>query len=309
MKKLLTFLICTLLVISVCDYKFLDNYIYSFIKEKYFGNEYNIVINTDALKPNKYAYKEFSSFVKISNDFYPKNKNDLLNIYYTVLNNGWENFSFYCDLEYKNCLEDIKNLNNDEETFNYINQLVHPFNSFKTIKSNYNSNGRIDIEIEKRYTDEDIENINNKLSNIINELNINNYTSIIDKIKIFHDYLASTNKYDQNKENGTSTYHSDNAIGTLFEGYSVCNGYSDTLAIYLNMLNLDNVRVATDKHVWNIVKIDNNWYHIDLTWDDPITSNNEDIITHDYFLISTDELLTLDKIEHNYSQTVYDFIN
>lgn len=308
MKKILTFLICTLLIISVCDYKFLDNSIYTFIKKGYFDNNYNIVINTNALKPNKYVYKEYSSFVKNTNNFYPKNKTDLLNIYYTILNNGWENFSYYCDSEYKDCIEDVQSLSKDADTFTYLNQLVHPFNSFKTIQSNYNSNGRIDVEIVKKYTEEDIEKINNKLNNIINELNINNYTSIYDKIKVFHDYIANTNKYDKDKESGSSSYHSDNAIGTLFEGYSVCSGYSDTLALYLDMLDLDNIKVATEKHVWNAVNIDDNWYHIDLTWDDPITSTNEDIIKYDYFLITSSQLLNNDNTEHNFSNIIYNFI-
>lgn len=308
MKKIFTFLICTILITSVCDYKFLDNSIYSFIKKGYFDNEYNIVINTDALKPNKYVYKEYSSFVKNTNNFYPKNKTDLLNIYYTILNNGWENFSYYCDSEYKDCFDDIQNLSNDANTFTYLNQLVHPFNSFETIQSNYNSNGRIDVEIVKRYSEDDIAKINNKLNNVINELNINNYSSIYDKIKAFHDYLANINKYDKNKENGSSNYNSDSAIGTLFEGYSVCSGYSDTLALYLDMLDLDNIKVATEKHVWNAVKIDDNWYHIDLTWDDPMTSTNEDIIRYDYFLITSNQLLTNDTTEHNFSTIIYNFI-
>lgn len=308
MKKIFTFLICTLLIISVCDYKFLDNSIYNLIKKGFFNNNYNIVINTNSLKPNKYVYKEYSSFVRNTNNFYPKNKSDLLNIYYTILNNGWENFSYYCDSEYETCIEDVQSLSKDADTFTYLNQLVHPFNSFKTIQSNYNSNGRIDVEIEKKYTEEEIEKINNKLNNIINELNINNYTSIYDKIKVFHDYIANTNKYDKNKENGSSSYHSDSAIGTLFEGYSVCSGYSDTLALYLDMLDLDNVKVATDKHVWNAVNIDDNWYHIDLTWNDPITSTNEDIIKYDYFLITSSQLLSNDTTEHNFSTIVYNFI-
>ena len=80
------------------------------------------------------------------------NKNDLLNIYYTILNNGWDNFSYYCDNNYSECLNDIENISKDSNVFSSINQLVHPYNSFKTIKSNYNSNGRIDVVIEKKYS-------------------------------------------------------------------------------------------------------------------------------------------------------------
>ena len=80
------------------------------------------------------------------------------------------------------------------------------------------------------------------------------------------------------------------------------------MAIYLDMLDLENIKVATSKHVWNAVKIDNNWYHLDLTWDDPITSTNEDIIKYDYFLVTTNKLLSNDTTEHSYSTIIYDFI-
>ena len=45
------------------------------------------------------------------------------------------------------------------------------------------------------------------------------------------------------------------------------------------MLSLDNTRVSTNNHIWNVVNINNNWYHIDLTWDDPVTSSKKNIIT------------------------------
>ena len=167
---------------------------------------------------------------------------------------------------------------------------------------------RVDIEIQKKYSNEDIIKIDKKIDDIINQLNINNYDDVTDKIKVFHDYLASTNKYDKDKESGNSKYHSDTAIGTLFEGYSVCSGYSDTMAIFLNKLGLDNVKVITDKHAWNAVKLNGKWYHIDLTWDDPIVSNGSDIISHDYFLLTTHELLVKEAIEHNYDRDSYSFL-
>ncbi|MBP3635787.1 MAG: hypothetical protein J6J17_04990 [Bacilli bacterium] len=307
MKKFIIFIICLIICLPIIDDIFFNDKIYNYLINEYFNKNYNIVTNVNALKPNEYVYTEYSSFVKSTDNFYPKNKNELLNIYYTALNNDYNEFSYYCDSKYQNCFNDIEDLSKDLKTFSYLNQLVHPFNSFKTIESNY-INKRVDVKIEKKYSNNDIKKINDELNDIINKLNINAYSNINDKIKLFHDYLASINKYDKNKENSTSTYNSDSAVGALFEGYAVCSGYTDAMAIFLNMLNLENVRVITDKHAWNAVKIDDIWYHIDLTWDDPITNTNEDIIQHDYFLISTDELLSKNDGEHNFSTIIYDFI-
>ena len=39
--------------------------------------------------------------------------------------------------------------------------------------------------------------------------------------------------------------------------------------------------------MWNMVEVDGNWYHIDLTWDDPMYMP---IHTYNYFLISDDKI-------------------
>lgn len=308
MKKFFTFIICLLLLIIVLDDKIYDGSLYNSLDKFKNNKTYNIISNVEALNSNGYINKDYSNYVKTTTNFYPKNKEELLNIYYTILNNGWDSFSYYCDSSYVNCLSDIESLSNDENTFSSINQLVHPYNSYKTIKSNYNSNGRIDVLIEKKYSNDDIDKINNKINDIINDLNINKYDDINDKIKIFHDYLANTNKYDQDKLNSNSKYNSDSAIGTLFEGYSICSGYTDTMAIFLSKINVDNVRVANTEHTWNAMLIDDEWKHIDITWDDPITTTGEDAIIYDYFLISTDELNKKNEKEHFYSINIYDFI-
>jgi len=41
-------------------------------------------------------------------------------------------------------------------------------------------------------------------------------------------------------------------------------------------------------HAWNLVKIDDKWYNIDLTWDDPITNTGEQVLRYNYFLKNQD---------------------
>lgn len=36
-------------------------------------------------------------------------------------------------------------------------------------------------------------------------------------------------------------------------------------------------------HTWNMVKVDGNWYHVDITWDDPTGANT---LRYTYFLVS-----------------------
>ena len=61
-------------------------------------------------------------------------------------------------------------MSNDANIFSYINQLVHPYNSFKEINSRYNKlTKRVDIKIQKKYSKEDIEKISGKKVNAIIE--------------------------------------------------------------------------------------------------------------------------------------------
>ena len=47
------------------------------------------------------------------------------------------------------------------------------------------------------------------------------------------------------------------------------------------------------------------WYHLDLTWDDPVTSSGVDLLEYDYFLIDTIKLISNGRVEHNFDHTVY----
>lgn len=311
MKRLFTILLSALMFFMLVDNSVFNNGFSNYLKRDLFKTNkenYRISSNLDYYRSNKYFKKDVSDYVDMTEEFRPKNKKELLSVYYTILNNGWDNFSFYCDNSYSNCLKDMESLSKDNKELSMINQLLNPYNSFSSIVSNYNSNGRIDVEIKRKYSDDEIESINDEIDRIIDELGINNVKTLREKIRLFHDYIASTNVYDTEKELGTSTYLSDNAIGTLFQGHSICSGYTDTLSLFLDKINVENYKIATDDHTWNVVLINDKWYHIDLTWDDPVTNTGENIIQYDYFLITTAELEEKDELEHNYNTDIFGFV-
>lgn len=311
MKQITTLFISVIIFFLMIDNNFIMNNINKYIERNYYKHNYEkylIATNTDILKNNKYFKKPITNYVNVTDNFYPKNKQELLNVYYTILNNGWNEFSFYCDKSYKTCLEDIELISNENTDFSNINQLLNPYNSFSSITSNY-INGRIDVKVENKYTDEQIEAINNKIYDIIDKLNINDQKNVKEKIRLFHDYIANNNVYDKEKELGNSIYHSDTAIGTLFEGHSICSGYTDTMSLFLDKINLENYKISNQNHTWNIVKIKDKWYHIDLTWNDPITNTGENIIQYDYFLISTNELRQKSEFEHSFDENIFNFLN
>lgn len=257
--------------------------------------------------PNNYYKNIDYEYLKQSKDFIPYSKQDLINIYYSILDRGYSTFTFYCPKEYTSCINDLEEIilpTND--TLSNLNYFISPFNSEKKIKTVYSSTGEITVYIsDKLYSEEEINAVNNKIDEIIKD-NITNDMALEDKILKIHDYIINNTKYDTAALNNTSKYKSYNSYGTLIEGYSTCNGYADTMALFLDRFGVKNYRVASSTHVWNAALINNKWYHLDLTWDDPITTGtNIDTLTHQFYLIDTEKLENYQIKEHNYNKFIY----
>ena len=271
---------------------------------------YNVILvkfsKQEELIKNEYYKKDNYNFVKNVDSFRPSNKQELYDIYYTVINSGSKKFSFYCNTKYKNCLKDVKSMASNRILLSNINSYVHPYNSFSDIETEYNNYGKITIKLNHTYHKNQIIEINTKVKEIENELFKDKKLSDVEKIKLVHDYIINNTKYDSDRsDKNIINYQSDIAIGPLFEHYAICGGYSDLMAIFLTNMNIKNYKVSTDKHVWNAVLINNNWLHLDLTWDDPITSDGTDIIDHKFLLINTKKLLEIEKSQHNFNFKIY----
>lgn len=254
---------------------------------------------------NDYTRDYDFNYVKRTDDFTPSNYQDLLNIYYTVLNSGEEEFSFYCTDEYSECINDVDSLANNQKVLSTINNFVHPFNSFRHLETSYDDYGKVTLKIEHIYNNNDIKLINVKVEEIEKEI-WNSSMSNEDKIKEAHNYIINNSKYDKDRsDNNVVKYKSDTAYGSLLEGYSLCGGYTDAMELFLEDMGIKSYKISSENHVWNAVYLNNAWYHLDLTWDDPITTDGSDILEYNFFLITTSELSELEGEQHNYDKNVY----
>ena len=278
MKDILKLIFMFCLVVLVFIFKdnisnfILDNVIYKGSNKVLTYNEYYL----------NYDY----NYVQNVDTSYAKSYQEILNIFYTFINSGDDSYSFYCD--YDECLDDIKNLIDKSNTISNINNFVHPFNSFSSINVEPANNGKITIKSKKNYSTKEIEFIKTYIDNFISK-NINNNINNYDKIKLFHDYIVNNTIYDQNNNDKSNTAYGYNLITT---GKAICGGYSDIMSIYLNTLGIQNYKITSENHVWNLVNIDGIWYHLDVTWDDPVASDGKQYLLHNFFLISTSELHT-----------------
>ncbi len=260
---------------------------------------------------NKYATNFDFEFVKTTDNFHVKNKQDIKNVIFTFLNSGSETFTFYCSKEYKNCTDDLKTISEDQVLLSVINNMVSPYNSYQKLYVTTNTYGKVIIKIDKLYTKEDIENINAKMEEIKGKI-ITDDMSDEEKIRAFHDYIIDNSLYDEERatliEQGdekTHKYNSHKANGPLLEGMALCSGYSDAMKLFLDSLNIKNYKISNDNHIWNLVYLNNKWLHLDLTWDDPVTSDHSNILLDSFFLIDTDTLLKLDTTNHSFNSEYY----
>ncbi len=272
----------------------------------------NSIQNKTVTLPNKKKnYNNYKFlFVQETNDFHVKNKKEILNVIYTILNHGLDEFTFYCDKDYENCNKEFSEISNDKILLSTINNLVSPYNSYEKIYFQVTEYGEIKLNIDRLYSDNEVNEIENKISEFEKEY-IKSDMSDIDKIKAFHDYLINKSSYDKQRadaiEEGKdiSNSISHKANGPLINNIALCSGYSDAMKIYLDKINIPNYKISNTNHIWNRVYINNEWLHLDLTWDDPITSDGRNILLHKFFLITTEELKKLDSTNHDYNVEYY----
>ena len=74
---------------------------------------------------------------------------------------------------------------------------------------------------------------------------------------------------------------------------------------FINKLNIRNYKISTTEHIWNAVYMNDSWFHIDLTWDDPVTDTGEPMLLDEFFLINQDELVNKKTGQHNFEELVY----
>lgn len=276
---------------------------------KYYEYTINKKYSNTNIDINDYYLEDNFEYVNNYTETGIKSEDDLIDFIYYTINSGTPYLERYIDKSYTSYSDDIKVLTSNngvqfKEKISIINNFVHPFNSSDNIKISYGGDYKIGITVNKIYSDKEIEEINKVVDKIIKE-KINNSMPIKEKIKIIHDYIIDNTEYDKLKydNKNDTTYKSNTAYGVLIEGYGTCNGYADAMAIFLNKLNVINYKISNDEHIWNLVYLDGKWYHLDLTWDDPISDTN--INRDTYFLIDSNTLKQINDGTHNFDKKIY----
>ena len=122
---------------------------------------------------------------------------------------------------------------------------------------------------------------------------------IFQKEKAIHDYIILNVAYDESK-----TYNS--AYDALVRNTTVCKGYSLLAQKLFDKAGIASVIVNSEEmeHSWNMVYIEGNWYHLDITWDDPVPDKKGRII-YSYYNLTDREMLNHPKRNHTWDHDKY----
>lgn len=101
-------------------------------------------------------------------------------------------------------------------------------------------------------------------------------------VKALHDFLVLQLKYDESYQD-----ISHSPEGVMKNRIAVCDGYARTMRLLLLLAGIDSKIISGtaggESHAWNLVKMEDGWYHLDVTWDDPIP-DVEGKVSYLYFL-------------------------
>ncbi len=117
----------------------------------------------------------------------------------------------------------------------------------------------------------------NRIEQVRNEILQNRTSNNYQNIKMVHDYLIENIQYD------TSVSKSNiyNIYGAMVNKECVCEGYARSFKYLMDALEIPCILVIgkgtnseniTENHAWNYVQLNNNWYGVDCTWDDPVST-------------------------------------
>ncbi|MDD3204555.1 MAG: transglutaminase domain-containing protein [Lachnospiraceae bacterium] len=91
-----------------------------------------------------------------------------------------------------------------------------------------------------------------------------------DKIRKVHDHIGNLTEYSNETAAGQADYKS--AYDAIVSQQTVCTGYALLFQKYMDTLGIPCYTAAGTRnggpHMWNVVNVEGQWYHIDCTWDD-----------------------------------------
>ena len=179
----------------------------------------------------------------------------------------------------------------------YLNIETTTFGSSTTYNVFINNGSDANYFTDEFSSESQVRSAINSIEQVKNTLVSRRTGNTYEDIKMVHDYLVDNIEYDTSlsKDNIYDVY------GALVNRVAVCEGYARSFKYILDEMGISSVLVIgtgtnsrgeTERHAWNYVEINNNWYAVDCTWDDPVVvggGNLPQSSKYKYFLKGANE--------------------
>lgn len=299
MKKFLTvFVICIILIGTV----------YIIYRNPKLSNNIHLFINDFKSMFSSNKIEEYTSEFSINklgiknNTFYFNTLTQEQKLIYTAIANGVKDLNNEIDLKDYSYIDSNTTMKDVEIAIHKF-LLDHPevfYLEEKYSVESIETLSKTRIRLRLNYTYDSKEQLNEKIdeidriiNNIINECNIVDGESFNNEVKL-HDYLGESISYYKYDKISDIPNKCHNIYGALIEKSAVCDGIAKALQILLDRVNINSLVISgnlkSEPHAWNLIEIDGEWYHTDLTSNKSIESVDENVVVHSYFNITNDEI-------------------
>ena len=166
------------------------------------------------------------------------------------------------------------------------------------------------IDLTYRYTQEEVQAAREKIAVAVEPFveSINDQMSDFEVVLRAYETLVNFVDYDtitlerQQKLTYEQRIDKPDPIRTIYGVFvdrkAVCAGYARAMQFLLKIMGIESAYVSSGGHAWNLVKLEGDYYHLDVTWADGSNTSPEknagDMIDYSFFCVTTEEILGLD---------------
>lgn len=154
------------------------------------------------------------------------------------------------------------------------------------------------------YTNTEIEHINQDIQNILRRIDVKARTMLSNEFRLekyLHDSIVKSVAYDYDSLQKNDCYNAHSIVGAFLDKKAVCEGIAKAFKLLCNTYSMKCIVVlgkadplgeygGDTYHAWNLVKVGNGSYHVDVTWDN-MYDQGIDHISYDYFNVTTADIL------------------
>ena len=225
--------------------------------------------------------------------------------------NNWEEFDRWLLMQVRTGLAEAAydisdtSMRSSSQLLGTIKKLLYEHPELNYVKSyalvsTPGNASRYMVRLTYAYSDAETKNVINQSLKFADDFiydNLRPGMSAIDKEIAVNDFIVRNTAYHTGPELPAYVYYEN---GVFFNKTAVCQGYASAAKLLLNKAGIYVIGIygtgSGQPHAWNLIKLYGEYYHLDVTWNDPVP-DGENEVRYDYFNITQNEILKTHSIE------------